>query len=391
MNPGKVLITGGLGFIGRHVAELLVGQGRQVLLFDNLSPQTHGAVPRIAADGLIGHPWVEIYRGDVRQPADWEKVLPEVRYVIHMAAETGTAQSMCEISHYTETNVGGTAALLNYLANRKHKIAKIILGSSRSVYGEGAYRCAQCGLVYPPMRCEDRLGSGQWDPLCPGCGGGSIEAAATPEDAKLAPASIYAATKLAQEDLVRIATRALGIPAVIFRMQNVYGEGQSLKSPYTGILSIFSNQLRLGKTLTLYEDGQESKDFVHVSDVARTVALALNADAADGYTLNVGSGCATTIGEVASLLGERFGSTTDPVISGQYRLGDIRHAIADLTTIQARLGFEPLISLEEGLDRFAEWVKTQPVEPDRLAGATQELLERGLILEGVPRWPGYDL
>ncbi len=272
MNPGKVLITGGLGFIGRHVAELLVGQGRQVLLFDNLSPQTHGAVPRIAADGLVGHPRVEIYRGDVRQPADWEKVLPEVRYVIHMAAETGTAQSMCEISHYTETNVGGTAALLNYLANRKHEVAKIILGSSRAVYGEGAYRCAHCGLVYPPMRREDRLGFEQWDPLCPRCGD-RIEAAATPEDAKLAPASIYAATKLAQEDLVRIATSALGIPAVILRMQNVYGEGQSLKNPYTGILSIFSNQLRLGKTLNLYEDGQESRDFVHVSDVARAVVL----------------------------------------------------------------------------------------------------------------------
>ncbi len=383
MNPGKVLITGGLGFIGRHVAELLVGQGRHVLLFDNLSPQTHGAVPRIAADGLVGHPRVEIYRGDVRQPADWEKVLPEVRYVIHMAAETGTAQSMCEISHYTETNVGGTAALLNYLANRKHEVAKIILGSSRAVYGEGAYRCAHCGLVYPPMRREDRLGFEKWDPLCPRCGD-CIEAAATPEDARLAPASIYAATKLAQEDLVRIATSALGIPAVILRMQNVYGEGQSLKNPYTGILSIFSNQLRLGKTLNLYEDGQESRDFVHVSDVARAVVLTLSTVAADGCTLNVGSGCATTIAEVASLLSERFGSKAEPVISNQYRLGDIRHAIADLTLIQSRLGFAPLLSLEKGLDRFTEWVKTQPVEPDQLARATRELLERGLIPEGVP-------
>ena len=146
MNPGKILITGGLGFIGRHVAELLIEQGRQVLLFDNLSPQTHGAFPQLAANGLAGHPWVEIYRGDVRHPGDWEKVLPEVRYVVHMAAETGTAQSMYEIARYTEANVGGTAALLNFLANRKHKISKIILGSSRSVYGEGAYRCAQCGL-----------------------------------------------------------------------------------------------------------------------------------------------------------------------------------------------------------------------------------------------------
>ena len=382
MNLGKILITGGLGFIGRHIAELLVEQGWRVLLFDNLSPQTHGAVPQIAAGGLVGHPWVEIHRGDVRQPADWEKLLPEVRYIVHMAAETGTAQSMYEITRYTETNVGGTAALLNYLANRKHKIAKIVLGSSRSVYGEGAYRCAQCGLVYPPMRGEESLGSGRWDPLCPSCGD-SIESVATPEDGKLAPASIYAATKLAQEDLVRIATRALGIPAVILRMQNVYGEGQSLKNPYTGILSIFSNQLQLGKILNLYEDGQESRDFVHVSDVARAVALALSSNAVDGCTLNVGSGCATTIAEVASLLSDRFGSKAERVISGQYRLGDIRHALADLAAIQARLGFEPLISLEEGLNRFVTWVKTQPVEPDRLAGATQELVERGLIPESV--------
>ena len=384
MKSGKVLITGGLGFIGSHIAELLIEQGRQVRLFDNLSPQTHGPVPQLSACGLVGRPGVEIYRGDVRHAADWEKVLPDVRYVVHLAAETGTAQSMYEISRYAETNVGGTAALLDYLANRKHSVARVILGSSRSVYGEGAYRCEQCGHVYPPMRSEERLSCGQWEPLCPGCGD-AIEAAATPEDAKLAPVSIYAATKLAQEDLVCIATRALGIPAVILRMQNVYGEGQSLKNPYTGILSILSNQLRLGKTLNLYEDGQESRDFVHVSDVARAVSFALEAGAADGCVLNVGSGCASTIAEVAFLLGERLGSKTHPVISGQYRLGDIRYALADLTAIQARLGFEPLVSLEEGLDRFVEWVKTQPVEPDQLAGATQELMERGLIPESAPQ------
>ena len=383
MRYGKVLITGGLGFIGRHIAELLVEQGRQVLLFDNLSPQTHGAIPQISAQCLIGHPWVETYRGDVRWPADWEKVLSEVRYIVHLAAETGTAQSMYEISRYTETNVGGTAALLNYMANRKHSITRLVLASSRSVYGEGAYRCAQCGLVYPPTRSEDMLASGQWEPQCPGCGS-SIDAAATPEDAKLAPASIYAATKLAQEDLMRIATRALGIPAVILRLQNVYGEGQSLKNPYTGILSIFSNQLRLGQTINLYEDGQESRDFVHVTDVARAIALALSSEAADGCTLNVGSGCATSIGEIALLLNERFGSKTHPVISGQYRLGDIRHSVADLTAVQSRLGFEPMVSLEEGMDRFAAWVKTQPVEPDQLARATQELVERGLMPDSAP-------
>ena len=382
MKYGKVLITGGLGFIGGHVAQLLVEQGRHVLLFDNLSPPTHGAVPEITMQGLLQHAHVEIYRGDVRSAADWEKVLPEASCVVHLAAETGTGQSMYEISRYTDTNVGGTATLLDYLANRRHNISKVILASSRSVYGEGAYRCAQCGIVYPPMRTEDVLNSGHWDPQCRSCDG-PITAVGTPEDAKLAPASIYAATKLAQEDLLRIATGALGIPAVILRMQNVYGEGQSLKNPYTGILSIFSNQLRLSKAPNLYEDGQESRDFVHVSDVARVVALALESEAADGHTLNVGSGCATTIENIALLLGEQFGSELPPVVSGQYRLGDIRHGLADLTAIRARLGFELRVSLEDGLGRFASWVKTQPVEPDQLVRATQELVERGLMSQNT--------
>ena len=382
MRYGKVLITGGLGFIGGHVAQLLVEHGWHVLLFDNLSPQIHGAVPAITMQGLLQDSQVEIYRGDVRKPSDWETVLPEVGYVVHLAAETGTGQSMYEISRYTETNVGGTATLLDYLANRRHHISKVILASSRSVYGEGAYRCTQCGIVYPPMRSEDLLSFGQWEPRCPSCGG-QIGATATPEDAKLAPASIYAATKLAQEDLLRIATKALGIPAVILRLQNAYGEGQSLKNPYTGILSIFSNQLRLGKAPNLYEDGRESRDFVHVSDAAHAFALALESEATDGYTLNVGSGCATTIEDIALLLSEYFGSKTPYLVSGQYRLGDIRHGLADLTAIKARLGFEPLVSLEQGLGRFATWVKTQPVEPDQLVRATQELVERGLMPESA--------
>jgi len=228
------------------------------------------------------------------------------------------------------------------------------------------------------MRADLRLRSAGWEPQCPACGG-EIQAIATPECAQTAPASIYAATKLAQEDLLRIASKALGIPAVIFRFQNVYGEGQSLKNPYTGILSIFSNQLRMGKTVHLYEDGQESRDFVHVSDIARAVVLGLTSDGADGATLNVGSGHPTSVEQVALLLQERLGGKTRPIISGQYRLGDIRHGYADLTAIRACLQYAPEVSLDEGLTRFAEWVKAQPVEPDRLDKATGELVARGLM------------
>jgi dTDP-L-rhamnose 4-epimerase len=377
-NSNKVLITGGLGFIGLEVAKLLVQQGCSVLLFDNLSPQIHGAIPDLAGIRLLRGVQVEVFRGDVAKSADWAAALDKVGAVVHLAAETGTAQSMYEISRYTETNVGGTARLLDHLANHQHDVTKIILASSRSVYGEGAYRCRHCGLVYPAARSEEMLRSAQWQPVCPTCGG-AVDAAATPEKATTAPASIYAATKLAQEDLVRVASKALGIPAVIYRFQNVYGEGQSLKNPYTGILSIFSNQLRMGKTIHLYEDGQESRDFVHVSDVARAVALGLTADGADGTTLNVGSGRPTSVEQIALLLGERFGAKAPPLVTGEHRPGDIRHGYGDLTSIGACLQFRPEVPLDQGLTRFVEWVRTQPLEPDRLDKATGELVARGLM------------
>jgi dTDP-L-rhamnose 4-epimerase len=391
---GNVLITGGAGFIGLEVSRQLSDLGCSLVLFDNLSPQVHGAIPDLCKHRLLqslrvnssqlngpqgnGRPQVKVLRGDVSHPADWAAALDGTTSVVHLAAETGTAQSMYEISRYTETNVGGTAHLLNHLANRKHTVTKIVLASSRSVYGEGAYRCERCGVVYPRARSEERLRAARWQPECPACQG-PIDAVATSEEAPTAPASIYAATKLAQEDLVRIGARALGIPAVIFRLQNVYGEGQSLKNPYTGILSIFSTQLRTGKTIHLYEDGQESRDFVHVSDAGRAIVLGLASDAADGATLNVGSGRPTSVERIALLLQEHFGGTTPPVVSGDYRAGDIRHGYADLTASRSRLGFAPRVSLEAGLARFAAWVKSQPVEPDRLDQATEELAARGLM------------
>jgi dTDP-L-rhamnose 4-epimerase len=378
MEKKKVVITGGVGFIGRKVAKLALEDGYSVLLFDNLSPQIHGAIPDLAGLQLLRSPRVEVLRGDVLRDSDWSAALEHARAVIHLAAETGTAQSMYEICRYTEINVGGTAVLLNHLANRRHGVRKLILASSRSVYGEGAYHCHRCGLVYPPARSEEMFRCGKWQPVCPSCQG-EITAAPTPEYAKTAPASIYAATKLAQEDLVRVTSKALGIPFVIFRLQNVYGEGQSLKNPYTGILSIFSNQLRMGKTIHLYEDGQESRDFVHVSDVAQAVLRGLASDRADGETLNVGSGQAITVEQVARLLGECFGATTPAAVTGQYRLGDIRHGFADLVAIRSRLQFAPEITLDEGLSQFADWVKTQPVEPDRLDAASEELVARGLM------------
>jgi dTDP-L-rhamnose 4-epimerase len=381
MKDGRILITGGLGFIGRCVARMLVEQGHDVRLFDNLSPQVHGAVPRLAAEELLRHPLVEVHRGDVRNPADWARLMPGIGYVIHLAAETGTAQSMYEISRYTETNVGGMSGLLEFLANSSHSVERIVLASSRSVYGEGAYDCSRCGLVYPPARSGEMLQSGLWDPACPRCGG-PIAPVPTPENAVLAPASIYAVTKLAQEELLRVTSQALGLPAVILRMQNVYGEGQSLRNPYTGLMTIFAGQLQAEKTLNLFEDGQESRDFVHVEDAARALVLALFNDAVDGCTLNVGSGHAVSVETVAQMLCTCFGASGQYRVTGQFRMGDVRHSVGSLTAIEDRLGFEPTISLEQGLDRLAAWVKSQPIEPGQWDLANEQLVKRGLMPTG---------
>ena len=254
----------------------------------------------------------------------------------------------------------------------------MVLASSRSVCGEGAYQCNRCGLVYPAARTADRLRAGQWDPLCPICGD-TIVSVPTPENGVLTPASIYAVTKLAQEELLRVTSKALGLPAVILRLQKVYGEGQSLRNPYTGLMTIFAGQLRAGKSLTLFEDGQESRDFVHVGDAARALSLALLEEAADGCTFNVGSGSAASLETIAKTLCAYFGAKSEYRITGQFRLGDVRHCSADVTAIADRLGFTPMISLEQGLDRLLAWVKSQPVESGQWEMANEQLVNRGLM------------
>ena len=379
----KVLITGGLGFIGMELTRTLVRRGMTVRLLDNLSPQIHGENPQANLGAVLDKPHVEVMLGDVCQRGDWVRALRDVAAVVHLAAETGTGQSMYRIGDYTSTNVLGTALLLDVLANDRHDVRKLVLASSRSVYGEGAYRCVHCGLVYPPMRSLPSLLANQWEPSCPLCSG-AIDPVATPETCATSPASVYAATKLAQEDLLRVVGNALGIPFLIFRLQNVYGEGQSLNNPYTGILSIFSNRIRQGKEIVLFEDGQESRDFVHVSDVAEAMALGLASDNGDGLTMNVGSGIQVTVEAIARGLMSQFrGSSVPVMVSGQYRLGDIRHNYADITAIRRLLAFVPKVSLEEGVARFVGWVKAQRVvqngAEDGLDRANKELIERGLM------------
>jgi len=377
MGQGCVCVTGGCGFIGSHLTRLLREEGYLVRILDNLSPQVHGNIPIVDAS-LFGDDGVTFTRADIFDRKQRAQVLDGVDYLVHLAAETGTAQSMYEIAHYNSVNSQGTAVLLDHLVNQKHSIKKVVLASSRSIYGEGAYRCKICGEVTPESRTEDAMGRGIWEPNCPTCMG-PLELLATSESSRPKPASIYAATKLAQEDLVRIACGAVGIPYGILRFQNVFGEGQSLKNPYTGILSIFSTRVRRGIDLPIFEDGLESRDFVHVKDVARAIHLCMSSGADANGVFNVGSGIPTTVLDVAQRLIGIFNSPSRIQITGQYRVGDIRHCYANISALEKATGFKPQISLSEGLAAFAKWVEGQALPEDGLDRVNQILVEKGLM------------
>jgi dTDP-L-rhamnose 4-epimerase len=377
MGKGCVCVTGGCGFIGSHLIRLLREEGFTVRIVDNLSPQIHGNIPVLDAD-LFGDEGITFTRMDISDLKRLEPVLDGVDYIVHLAAETGTAQSMYEIAHYNSVNSQGTALLMDYLVNGRHSVKKVILASSRSIYGEGAYHCDACGNITPESRTDETLGHGRWEPCCPICAG-PLALIATPESSRPKPASIYAATKLAQEDLVRIACGSVGIPFGILRFQNVFGEGQSLKNPYTGILSIFSTRVRRGLDLPIFEDGLESRDFVHVRDVARAVFLCMASGTVSNGIYNVGSGIPTTVLDVAQKLIGVFNSSSKIVVTGQYRLGDIRHCYADISAIDKATGFRPNVSLEDGLAAFGKWVEGEALPEDGLDRVNQILVEKGLM------------
>ncbi|GAA4764092.1 NAD-dependent epimerase/dehydratase family protein [Novosphingobium ginsenosidimutans] len=371
-----VLVTGGAGFIGTHLVHKLLEAGLRVRILDNLSPQIHGTEAHLHYEPPVG---VDFVLGDVTSRDDVMRAIDEVSTIVHLAAETGTGQSMYEIDRYYRVNVQATALIFDVLANRADRqVSNFVLASSRSVYGEGAYNCSACAARrFPPPRQQQQLARHDWEPRCSECEG-ALEPVPTREDDKLQPASIYAATKLAQEDLVRVAASAQGLAHSVLRFQNVYGEGQSLANPYTGILSIFSTRIRLGLSLPIFEDGSETRDFVHVDDVAEAVLASVLTPAAAGVTANVGSGRATSIFEVATLLANIMDAREMPHVSGAYRVGDIRHNFADLGQLQASFGVTPQVSLEHGLRRFVDWVGTQPIPEDQLDKANEELRKRNL-------------
>jgi dTDP-L-rhamnose 4-epimerase len=379
-----VLITGGAGFIGFHLSKLLLSKGFRVRILDSLSPQIHGDVPGNL--DWLSSPGMEFVRGSVTVRKDVERAVGGADLLVHLAAETGTGQSMYQVARYNEINTLGTALIFDVLANSDERtVQRVVLASSRSVYGEGAYQCkAGCSDAngshrqYPPARLPAQLARHEWQPVCSNCGQPMLSLLTREEDA-IHPASIYAATKYAQEDLVRVGCESLGMGYVILRLQNVYGEGQSLNNPYTGILSIFSTRVRRGLELAVFEDGLESRDFVHVSDVAQAMFQALTTADSANTVLNVGSGVPTSVLEVASLLSQKLGHVSKIRVTGEYRIGDIRHNVADVRRLRDILKYEPQVSLEQGLVRFCDWVQSQPLPEDLLGRANAELRARKLM------------
>ena len=298
--------------------------------------------------------------------------------IVHYAAETGTGQSMYDIDHYSNVNIQATAQLLDYITNEKNTIEKIVVASSRSIYGEGKYKCKTHGVVYPKARKEQDLLNGDFGVKCPHCGV-DAELLLTDENSKIHPASIYGITKQVQEQMITLMGESLGISTIGLRYQNVYGPGQSLKNPYTGILSIFSTRILNGNSINIFEDGKESRDFVYIDDVVDATYRAIKSERKENEVYNVGTGIGTTVEEVTKLLYKFYGQEENYSISGNFRLGDIRHNIADLTKIKEGLGFTPMVGFDEGINRFCSWVKGQEVEEDKFQASLEEMKEKGLL------------
>lgn len=376
MRAQKILVTGGAGFIGTNLTSRLKQEDHFVRWLDNLDAQVHESRTKevMLRDGHADH----FVIGDVRSHTDWNQALEGIDVVVHLAAQTGTAQSMYRIAHYAEVNVGGTALLWDVLANQKTSVRKVVIASSRAIYGEGAYTCSgRCGVVVPQPRTTAALRLAQWEPICPRCGA-PILAIATPESSLPAPASAYAVTKLSQEQLSLAMGRALGIPTIALRLQNVYGPGQSLRNPYTGIISILSNQMRQDLPIEIYEDGHESRDFVFIEDVVSALAWCLDVDCESPIVLNVGSGKATSIHDLAAALKLLWRSSSPITVTGTFRTGDIRHNWADLSQLLRLWPTWESTSALSGLEKYVTWAKLQPLFEDRSRAATAELKARGL-------------
>lgn len=369
---GTVLITGGAGFIGSHLADELLKSGYKVRALDNLSPQVHGSNAQ-RPDYL--HPDVELLIGDVRNPDAVRNALKGVDFVFHYAAMVGVGQSMYEIANYTEVNNGGTAVLLEALIEKP--VRKLVVASSMSIYGEGLYQTANGQVVPGHERPLEQLRAGDWELLDEQ--GEILIPVPTPEGKQPSLASVYALSKYDQERMCLMIGRAYNIPTAALRFFNVYGTRQALSNPYTGVLAIFGSRILNDKRPLVFEDGLQRRDFVSVQDVARASRLSLERSESNGQVINVGSGRSYTVVEVAESVAKAMGKEISPEISGKYRVGDIRHCFADISLAKEVLGYEPQLPLESGLDDLCTWIEQQTAE-DRFDEMKTQLSSRGLAL-----------
>lgn len=368
-----ILITGGAGFIGSHLADELLAAGYEVRALDNLSPQVHG---ENAGRPEYLSPEVELLVGDIRDRALVRHALHGVHGVVHLAAKVGVGQSMYCVADYTDTNNLGTATLMEELI--EHRVERLIVASSMSIYGEGIYRNRQGQLVPGTARSVKNLKARDWELRDET--GDILEPVPTPESKVASLASVYALSKYDQERMCLLLGRAYEIPTIALRFFNVYGPRQALSNPYTGVLAIFAGELLQNKPPRIFEDGHQQRDFVNVRDIARACRLALEAEQVADEVFNIGSGQRVTVREVASHLAKVMGKEAiKPQITGNYRTGDIRHCFSDISKAKALLGYEPRISFDDGLKELADWLEDQIVtEPQ--ADASAELRKRGLTV-----------
>lgn len=368
----NILVTGGAGFIGSHLVDALVAEGHRVRVLDNLDPQVHGANADWPAHR---NPGAEYRRGDVRDRAAVAGALAGVEVVFHQAAAVGVGQSMYEIEAYVSANSLGAGVLLQEIVARRGEIGRLVVASSMSIYGEGAYVDADGNAASPSLRPDEQLEKHRWELV--DARGRTLRPVGTPETKPLQPTSVYAVTKRDHEELFLAVGNAYRIPTVALRYFNVYGSRQALSNPYTGVAAIFSSRLLNGKPPLVTEDGLQTRDFVHVSDIVRANLLAMRCDAHGGRVCNVGTGRPTTIRRVAEVLAERLGVRIAPEITERFRAGDIRHCCADPSQAKQTLGFEAKVRFEDGVDEVIAFAKSQkPV--DKVESAQDELAKRGL-------------
>lgn len=369
--PRNILITGGAGFVGSHLADALVAAGHHVRIFDNLTEQVHhDGIP----DYLTSE--AELLQGDIQDSAAVRRALDGVDVVFHLAAAVGVGQSMYEIEHYMGTNTQGTAVLLQELLNRKGQVEKLVLASSMSIYGEGKYLCAECGEVAPGLRSNEQLKTKQWEAVCPRCGE-TLTPIPTDETKPLQASSIYALSKKDQEEMCLLFGRTYGLPVVALRYFNIYGTRQSLSNPYTGVAAIFASRLINGNPPLIFEDGRQLRDFVSVKDIVQANLLAMERSEADGMALNIGSGEPISIHEVAAELSRALQKEIPAALTLKYRAGDVRHCFADISAAQKFLGYAPKVRFAEGLKDLVQWLCLQQPQ-DRAAEAVAQLSEFGL-------------